>query len=1005
MISVSGLLNFGDRSLYPMLMLINGKNLAFLVILTILFSWSSLRSQDTLVREVTPEDHWVDSVMQTLTLDEMIAQLMVVRANNPNQPYFDVIDSYITKYDIGGVTFFGGHPEAQARQTNQWQALAKTPLLICIDGEWGPAMRLDSTIAFPYQMTLGALNNDSLIYEMGLEVARQCKALGIQFNFAPVVDINSNPANPVIHMRSFGENREDVARKGIMYMKGMQDGGILVTAKHFPGHGDTDADSHSSLPLITHSKARLDSMETYPFRQLIEAGLDGIMIAHLNIPSLDSNPGTPSTLSKPIVTDYLRNELGFNGLIVTDALDMKGVTQNAKPGDIEVRALQAGDDILLLSADVPTAIARIRQAVNTGEISENLIREKCRKVLTYKYKAGLANYIPVDLHGLYEKLNSPEAELLIRELFEGSVTLLKNDDGLIPLQRLDTLKIASVSIGYGKMTPFQERLRYYAPIDFFWLKKEPTDAELLQVRKKLAGYNLVILSLQNTSIWGGSPYGISQQALKFIRDCCAGQNVILDLFSTPYALKLLDKNALPAALILSYQDHPAMQDISAQAIFGGIGMKGTLPVTASQDFVYGTSMTTSAIRLKYTVPEELGINREWLAPVDSLVADCIQKKIFPGCQVWVAKDGKVFYDKAFGYHTYAKTEAVSVFDLYDLASLTKIAATTLSVMLLQDEGRIDIDRRLVEYLPWLEGTNKSKIVIREMMAHQARLKPWIPFYKYTMKNGKPDTAIYSSVKSDIFSVRVAEDLYIRRDYTYVIYDSIVTSKLLPSNSYKYSDLGFYLLPQVIQNTAKQTIDAFADSNFYKPLGLSTACYLPRNHFKLEQIVPTEDDKVFRMQLIHGDVHDPGAAMMGGISGHAGLFSDANDLGIISQMLMQGGTYGGTQYILPETIAEYTRQQFPLNDNRRGVGFDRPTPEYTDESPCCKGASQESYGHSGFTGTYIWIDPANGLIYIFLSNRVCPDAENNKLSNLRIRPKIHQMFYDAIEKSTNFGANK
>jgi len=978
---------------------------AFLISFIILFAVYNSQSQDKSVEPDDPSVHWVDSVMQSLSLDEMIAQLMVVRANNPNQPYFDVIDSYITKYNIGGVTFFGGHPGLQVKQTNKWQAMAKTPLLISIDGEWGPAMRLDSMVVFPYQMTLGAVGNDSLIYRMGLEVAKQCKAMGVHVNFAPVVDINSNPANPVIHMRSFGENREDVARKGIMYMKGMQDGGLIVTAKHFPGHGDTDADSHSSLPLINHTKERLDSVETYPFRAMINAGLDGIMIAHLNVPALEPTPGIPSTLSKSIITDYLRNELGFNGLVVTDALDMKGVTQNAQPGDIEVRALQAGDDILLLSADIPTAIARIKQAVQSGELSEEIIKERCRKILTYKYKAGLSNYKPVDAAGLYPQLNDPQAELNVRQLFEQAVTIVKDDQGLIPLQSIDTLRIASVSIGYGTITPFQDRLEYYAPVDPFSLKKDPSEGEIAALQSKLAPYNLVIISLQNTSIWGGSPYGITQQALKFIRECSAGKQVILDMFATPYSLKLLDTNALPAAIIMSYQDHPAMQDMSAQAVFGGISVSGRLPVTASPMFCYGTGLNTNAIRLKYTIPEELGIEMDLLSPIDSLIQQSIRNRVFPGCQVWAAKDGKVFYNKSFGYHTYEKTAAVEPFDLYDLASLTKIAASTIAVMRLQDEGMIDIDLKLQDYLPFLKNTNKGPIIIREMMAHQARLKPWIPFYKYTLKDGKPDTALYRDKISGDISVRVAENLYIQKDYKNVIYDSIITSRLLGSNSYKYSDLGFYLLPEIIESLVNKPFKDYSENKFYKPLGLSTTGFLPREHFSLDRIVPTEDDKVFRMQLVHGDVHDPGAAMMGGVSGHAGLFSDANDLGILAQMLIQGGNYGGVQYLKPETIADYTRQQFPLNDNRRGVGFDKPLPEYTDEGPCCKSASLQSYGHSGFTGTYIWIDPANGLTFVFLSNRVYPDAENNKLSSLKIRPKIHQYFYDAIEKSTNFGANK
>jgi beta-N-acetylhexosaminidase len=944
---------------------------------------------------------WADSVMQTLTIDEMIGQLMVVRANYPGKEYNDTIDSYIKDYNIGGVTFFGGHPSLQLQQTNHWQSLAKTPLFISIDAEWGPAMRLDSIMAFPYQMTLGAISDDSLIYRMGIAVARQCRELGVQIDFAPVVDINSNPDNPVIHMRSFGENPEDVARKGIMYMKGLQDGGLIVTAKHFPGHGDTGTDSHLSLPVISNSRQRLDSTELYPFRRLIEAGLDGIMIAHLYVPALENKENTPSTLSNSIVTGLLRNELGFKGLIVTDALDMKAVADNKHPGEIELKALFAGNDILLLSANVPEAINRIKAAVQKGELSQDQIKEHCRRILAYKYKAGLNVNKPVNTKGLYDSLNNPADELLCRKLFEESVTIVKNNGNLIPLTNLDTLRIASVSTGYGDVTPFQDRLACYTPVSNFFLKKEPSGDEITRLKAELKPFNLVIISVQNTTIWGGSPYGISNGVLKFINEICKNKKVILDLFASPYSLRLNDEFPAAEAIVLSYQDHPIMLDISAQVIFGGIPSNGKLPVTASASFPYRTGFQTETIRLKYTIPEELGIARKDLLPIDTLILGCITKGVFPGCEVWAARDGKVFYMKSFGFHTYDKAVPVRNFDLYDLASLTKIAASTLSVMRMTDEKKIDIDGKLQDYLPYLKNTNKGPIILRAMMAHQARLEPWIPFYKNTMKGGKLDSTIYRHKISEDFTVRVAENLYIRKDYKKIMYDSIVTSPLLRTNVYKYSDLGFYFIPPIMESLVNEPFENYVSKTFYKPMGLSTMGFLPRERFPLDQIAPTENDKIFRGQVIHGDVHDPGAAMLGGVSGHAGLFSDANDLGVIGQMLLQGGTYGNKQYLRAETINAFTKQQFPLNNNRRGLGFDRPLPVFSNEGPVCKSASPASYGHSGFTGTYIWVDPYNQLVFIFLSNRVYPDADNNKLTGLNIRPKIHQLFYDAIEKSATF----
>jgi beta-glucosidase-like glycosyl hydrolase/CubicO group peptidase (beta-lactamase class C family) len=954
------------------------------------------------------EEKWVDSVMSTLSTRQKIAQLIIIRANNPGEPYFSVIEKYIRDYDIGGVCFFGGNPTSQAVQTNRWQSLAKTPLLISIDAEWGLGMRLDSTISFPYQMALGALEDDSLIYAMGLEVARQCRRMGIHMNFAPVADINSNPANPVIHMRSFGEDRERVAAKGIAYMKGLQDGGVIATAKHFPGHGDTGSDSHHTLPVIQHDQERLDSVELYPFTAMIRAGLGGVMIAHLDIPSFDATPNTPSTLSGKVVKELLRSKIGFQGLIVTDALDMKGVTLNDKPGEIELKAFKAGNDILLLSADVPAAVETLHRAVAGGVISMDELDERCRRVLRFKYFAGLHDNDTVKIDSLLGDLNIPEAVNLNRRLFEKSLTLVRNDDGLIPLRRLDTLSIASVSIGHGQVTPFQERLSYYAAVTHFSLPKEPAPGQVLALEEKLRGFDLIIIAVQNCGIKAGGRYGIAQETINFIGRLQQQRQkrIILDLFASPYALGLFVPKSMmavqaPTAILVSYQDHPLMQDLSAQAIFGGVPVSGKLPVTAAPGYPAGSGTRTDAIRLKYTIPEELGIPSASLERVDSIVEKAIAEKVFPGCQVMAIKDGKVFFLRSYGFHTYDNIQPVTDFDLYDLASVTKIVATTFAIMRLTERGEVNPDQVLTHYLPYLAGSNKGSIVIRELMAHQSRLKPWIPFYSNTIADGSLDSTIYRNKPDAGFPTRVAENIYIRKGYDRVIMDTIINSKLLKTSSYKYSDLGYYFLRDVVETVSGKALDVYATEEFYRPLGLSTTGFLPRQRFPLNMIVPTELDMEFRMQLVHGDVHDPGAAMLGGVGGHAGVFSNANDLGVLLQMLLQGGRYGGEDFFRDETILEFTRIQFPLNDNRRGMGFDRPESIGSKNGPACAGASQRSFGHTGFTGTYIWADPESGLAYVFLSNRVYPDAKNTKLSEQRIRPAIHQVLYDAIEKNKKF----
>ena len=953
----------------------------------------NLNSKPFLIKN---DSTWVDSVFNSLSTDERIAQLLIVRANNPGEDYFDHIDKYIKDYNIGGVTFFKSSPLKQAIQTNLWQSFAKTPLFISIDAEWGLGMRLDSTISFPFQITLGAIKNDSLIYEMGSEIARQCKRLGIQMNFAPVIDINCNPKNPVINSRSFGEDRTNVSDKGLAYMKGLQDNGIIAVAKHFPGHGDTETDSHKTLPIINHSKERLDSLELYPFEELINNGLDGIMIAHLYLPSYESQENTATTLSYPVITELLKDKMNFNGLIITDALDMKGVTKYFKPGDIEVKALEAGNDILLLPADVPKAIKKIKKAVKKGIISQSDIDEKCKKILTFKYKSGLNNFKPVNNENLYQDLKNNKAEFIKQKLYESAITIVKNNNKLIPLIYLDTLKIASVTIGETEVNHFQKMIGNYAKIDNYSITDEAIEQEINLLSEQLLKYNLVIISIHGTNIFASKDFGISTQTIDLINSIRKHQKIILNIFANPYSLARFYDTDNIETLIISYQDNQVSQEISAQIIFGGIAAKGKLPVTASFDFPINTGFETDKIRLKYTVPEEFNIQANDIYIIDSIAISGIENKAYPGCQIIAGKDGKIFYNKAFGSFTYQNKIPVKKEDLYDLASLTKIAATTMAIMKLSDEGKIDIDQQASKYLPYLKETDKEKIIIREMLAHQAKFQSWIPYFESTLIDVKLDTLIYNDKISEKFPVRVAENIYIRKNYFYNIIDSIIQSPLRENNKYKYSDLGFYLLKEIIENITNQPFEDYLYENFYKPLGLSTLTYLPRNTFELSRIVPTENDTIFRKQLLHGDVHDPGAAMLGGISGHAGLFSNANDMAIIMQMLLQNGEYAGINYVDTLTVKEFTKQQFPLNDNRRGLGFDKPLPVYDEDGPTCKSASFESFGHSGFTGTYAWIDPENNMVYIFLSNRIYPNAENQKIMELNIRTNIHQAIYNALE---------
>jgi len=512
-------------------------------------------------------------------------------------------------------------------------------------------------------------------------------------------------------------------------------------------------------------------------------------------------------------------------------------------------------------------------------------------------------------------------------------------------------------------------------------------------------YSYVVVGINNTNNFASKDFGITEQTIAFIDSLKKRNGIILDVFASPYVLSRFENTNNIAALIVSYQDNAVTEDLSAQLIFGALSSGGKLPVTASPEFPVNTGfVTTDTLRLKYTMPAALGIDEKYLSQIDSIAKDGILKKAYPGCVILAAKDGKVFYNKAFGYHTYENKVPTLTSDIFDMASITKIEASTMAIMKLYDEGKLDLDKHLEDYLPYLKGSNKAHILIRDLLAHQAKLKAWIPFYVKTIKNGKVDTNIYHRVMSDKYPFRVADSLYIRRDYPDSIMQQIIKSPLNKKKEYLYSDMGFYLMMKIVEKITGQTFESFVQQNFYIPLGMGYTGFNPRKRFPLKSIVPTEYDSTWRHQLVHGDVNDQGAAMMGGTCGHAGLFSNAYNIATVMQMLLQKGSYAGTTFLKPATIAEFTRCQFPDNNNRRGLGFDKPPVNPKDPGPCCKSASKESFGHSGFTGTFFWVDPVDNIIYIFLSNRVYPSAANKKLTEMGIRTNIQQVIYDAIAKS-------
>jgi len=942
---------------------------------------------------------WVDSIMKSLKPQERIGQLIWVSAYSNRGPEHraDILKA-IEKWNIGGLVFFQGDPLTQVKLMNEYQNAAKVPLMGAIDAEWGLGMRLDNTISFPFQMALGAIEDNTLIYKMGKEVAQQIKRVGLHLNFAPVADVNNNPENPVINYRSFGEDKIKVAEKSIAYMQGMQDGGLITTAKHFPGHGDTSTDSHYDLPQINHSLERLNNLELYPFKELIKAGINGMMVAHLNIPALDPS-GEPSTLSKAIITDLLKDQLGFKGLIVTDAMEMKGVTKGNQPGVVDKKAVLAGNDVLELVQDVEKAITEIKKAIDKGIISQKVVDARVRKILAAKQWVKLNEYQDQPLTNLIEDIHNPQALLLERNLTEASLTVLKNEGDIIPLKRLDTLKIMSVSIGTDTKTKFQKTLDLYSEVAHFTLPMEASFEEVEAIQKKFPQYNLVIIGVHDDSPRPRNTIKFSESVQSFIQ-ALPFEKTLIAYFKNPYSIDKLDNIENSLGLIAAYQDSKSAQDLTAQLIFGGIGANGRLPIGIGKKFNAGDGLTIQGgIRFKYTLPEDAGMDSKTLIHgVDSLMQQTMDAKATPGGQLLVARNGKVVLHKAYGLQKYNDTTKVALEDIYDLASVTKISSALPALMKLHDEGKFDLNKGIGDYLKYFKNSNKDDANFKEILTHQAGFNPYITYWKNTLrKNGSYKWSTIKKDSSARFPIKITSNMWLHRKYQKKIFKAIKKSPLLEKKEYKYSGLLFMLLPKMIEEITKENFVDYMDQNFYDKLGAGSLTFNPSEKFAKKRIVPTEHDFMFRHLPVHGAVHDEGAAMMGGVSANAGLFSNANDLAKLMQMYLNMGAYGGEQFIAENTLKEFTKAQFPENNNHRGLGFDKPYLEYKGKnSNTAKDASSDSFGHTGFTGIMVWMDPKEDLLYVFLSNRVLPTRENTTLYKLNTRTNIQQVLYDAIK---------
>ncbi|MEM9297865.1 MAG: glycoside hydrolase family 3 N-terminal domain-containing protein [Bacteroidota bacterium] len=962
--------------------------LFFSAFLTIVVSYTPVTAQNKTIDQQAL--HWADSVSKTMKTDEKIGQLFMVAAySSGNEQHHHAIEQLIKSYHIGGLIFMQGSPVRQAHLTNRFQSQSDLPLLIGMDMEWGLGMRLDSAIHFPKQMTLGAIQDNSLIYDMGKEIGSQMRQLGVNVAFAPVVDINSNPLNPVIGIRSFGENQELVSQKAKAYMNGLQDAGVIAVAKHFPGHGDTQVDSHKLLPTITASKTMLLEREIKPYISLVQNGLKGIMTGHLHVPALEEGALIPATLSENIVENFLKQEIGFQGLIFTDALNMKAISSQLDNGEAELQAFSAGNDILLFSTQIPVAIKKIKKAIRRNSELKDRLDRSVRKILAFKYETLQANNPVINTDNLSSYLNNNKAKALRRRLYRQAAIVIKNNDKQLPVKKLDNRHFANLN--FGKSSDFKKALEYYtsmAKYDYL------ADQENVLFRK-LINYEAVVIGVFDR---------LTEEQKAFLGKLSESTHIIICHAGSSYRLEDL---SMFNSIVHIEENNKTTQYILAEAVFGAKDTTGKIPVSVDE-IPYRTGINVEeSQRLSWGVAENVGMSSKVLNKIDNILEEAVQDYATPGGQVLIARKGQIVYESNFGYYTYDSINAVSSETIYDVASVTKVAATLQAFMFLHERGEIDLEKKLSNYLPELKGTNKEHMLLLDILTHQAGLWPYLPFWKQTLQNSTLIKGYFSSDLEDEFQYHVAPGLYATNVIKDSVWNWVKNSKIITKidkkpYAYRYSDMGYYLLQRLIEKNLNQSMEQFLQQNFYGPMGMSSTGYLPLCNFPLSRIAPTEEDNYFRNTLVYGMVHDQGAALIGGVAGHAGLFSNARDLAKLMQMHLQGGTYGGHRFLQPGTIGLFSKQQY--ESNRRGIGWDKPaTAQWY--GPSSRFASAKTFGHTGFTGTAAWADPEFDLVYIFLSNRIHPDASNRKLIQNNIRTRIQEVIYESIWEYEQYDCNE
>ncbi|MDZ7715608.1 MAG: glycoside hydrolase family 3 N-terminal domain-containing protein [Balneolaceae bacterium] len=900
----------------------------------------------------------IDRMIVGMTLREKIGQLFFVDAygyykSNDDEAYQELI-TQIKENHVGGLIFFNGNIYGQSVLINKLQRISKIPLWITQDMEYGAAMRISGTTRFTPAMGVAATQNPDYAYWMGKITAQEAKAVGVHQIFAPVLDINNNPNNPVINVRAFSGNPQMVATYGNRFIEGVESEGLVATAKHFPGHGDTGTDSHISLPVIDYNYSRLDSVELVPFKSAIQNGLQSIMSAHISFPQLSDTPDVPGTLDKGILNRILIDSLRFDGMVVTDGLEMSGISSHFSPGRAVVKALKAGADLMLLSPDEATAINEVVHAVRTGEISESRIEKSVRKLLQWKKQHGLFEGTEIDIDALSAKINTRKNRVIADEIARGSTTLLRNKNNILPIRPSKFPEVLLISVADDESgntgSYLARRIRDYHPnVNFHVFDNRSSEEEKQAMLKDAQDASLIIIG-SFIYVRSGQPVQLDNDQLNFLKKLPSDKPKALLAFGNPYVVHDLPKTDVQ---LLAWSANSDQIRNTAPALFGGASIHGRLPIEIPGMYPIGHGIDLPQTTIRFDEPETVGFNVDSLRRVDKIMREAVFDSTFPGGVVSVLKDGVIAYQKAFGYQTYDKTEKVETGDIYDLASLTKVIATTTATMKLVDKGKINLDDKVSQYIPEYKQGEKKHITIKNLLLHESGLPP----FRVYVDSLKDEISIIEAIKNEPLTYKTG-------------------------SKYVYSDLGFILLGEIIEKVTGTTLDKYLRKEFYYPLGLSSTFFNPARFgsWMKNRIPPTEIDTVYRNKLINDEVNDERAYYLNGVAGHAGLFSNAFDLSVYAQMLLSKGTYGGREYINSKTITKFTKRQTDISD--RGYGFDHKSEGFSTAGSL---ASPSTFGHTGFTGTSIWIDPERNMAIIILTNRTYPHRSYGKnISKVRAR---------------------